>query len=174
MNSLKYCALPLLVALMISGCAPSTESGQQPVPSSQEAEPFKTLEKEQVISLLEEAASIDQSFYSQQSHTTEEIYTHFGTHFTQNYIDAIILGGGNLKKENEKWVLAHLGGEFLEGTYWNAMDPSKVNIETSSDGKTITVTNKVGDGLYAPHQEIITIVYSEDAWKIDQLKWVQE
>ncbi|MEW9669969.1 hypothetical protein [Ammoniphilus sp. 3BR4] len=174
MKKLRYCALPLLVALMVSGCAPATESGQPTAPPSHDAESFKTLEKEQILSLMSEATAKDQAFYSVESHTTDEIYSHFDTHFTRNYIDSIILGGGNLKKENEKWVLAHIGGEFLEGTYWNEINPDLVKIETSSDGKTITVTNPVGDGLYALHQEIITIVYSDNTWKIDQLEWVKE
>lgn len=171
MKYFKFLALPLMTAtLILSGCTNSVET--QPSPPSEAVEAIKPLTKDQVVTLLNEAAKLENDFYAKEAQTTEELYTHFQSLYTHQYIDSIILGSGNLKKENEKWVLAHMGGEFIEGTFMNQLDLEGLKIETSSDGKTITITNPVGDGLYAPHQEVITLVYADNDWKIDQLEWI--
>ena len=69
-------------------------------------------------------------------------------------------------------MIDHDGGEFLEGTFINEIDQQRVKTEMSEDKKTISVTNSVGDGLYASHKEVITIVYFDNGWKIDDLQWI--
>lgn len=86
-------------------------------------------------------------------------------------MDQIILNGGNYKQQEDQWVYMHEGGEFLEGTFFNSIDEAKVEIEISEDQKSIKVINTVGDGLYAPHKEIITIIYMDDSWKLGDLQW---
>jgi hypothetical protein len=171
-------AVPLLLlAVVIGGCGQSTNSGEaQPSasasPSPSAEAPVKPLAKDEILTLLSEAAKLDHQIYAQKSHTEDEVYAHYEPHFTRGYVERIVLGGGNLKKEGEQWVIANEGGESIEGTFINEIDKDNVQIVTAEDGKTITVTNPVGDGLYAPHKEEITILYTDGAWKIDDLKWL--
>ncbi|PWW29427.1 hypothetical protein DFO73_10458 [Cytobacillus oceanisediminis] len=40
--------------------------------------------------------------------------------------------------------------------------------------KEIKVINSLGDGLYAQHKELISLIYTDDGWKIHGLKWEYE
>ncbi|NGM83891.1 hypothetical protein G5B47_15845 [Paenibacillus sp. 7124] len=171
MRVIKFITFPLLaLALMIAGCSqtPASQPAKEEPPAEVEVEP---LNKEKILTLLSEANEIDHQFTVGKSHTEEEIFSHYDSYFTRSYVERLILGGGNLKKQGERWVIANEGGEFLEGTFMNEIDEAAVKIDTAEDGKTVTVTNKVGDGLYAPHDEIITLIYTDSGWKINDLKW---
>jgi hypothetical protein len=82
-----------------------------------------------------------------------------------------VFQGGNLKKTDGQWGYSHKGGEYLEGTFFNSLTEETAKIEVSENQQTITITNSVGDGLYAPHKEIITLISTETGWKVDNMKW---
>ncbi len=167
----KLLAVTIMTAtLILSGC--TSPANTPPAPPSQTTEDIKPLTKEQVVSLFSEAANLEHVFYDTESLTTDEVYAHFQSVYTQRYVDSIILGSGNFKKENEKWIFAYRGGELVEGSFINQLDLEGLKLEVSSDGKTMTVTNPVGDGLYAPHLEVITLAYTGNTWKIDHLEWL--
>jgi hypothetical protein len=169
---IKALTVPLLIATVIlGGCSQSAENQQTPVKPVVEA-PINPLDQEGILTLLSEAAKIDNEFYAQKSHTKDEVYAHYESHFTSNYINRIVFEGGNVKNQGDQWVIAHEGGEILEGTFINQIDQHTMKSELSEDRKTITVTNAVGDGLYAPHNEVITIVHTDGGWKIDNLEWI--
>lgn len=160
----------LMAAVFLGGCS-GTEQSQKKEAESTVGSPIEPLKKEEILTLLSEATKIDNQFFDQKFHTKEEIYAHYDSHFTRNYVDHIILEGGNLKLQGEQWVIANEGGEFLEGTFINEIN-SDITIELSEDRKTTIIRNSVGDGLYAPHEEVITIIHTENGWKVDHLKWV--
>lgn len=185
MKGIKLMVIPLIAAVvLIGGCsesattspkaattpASSVEASVKPTEKAEAS--IKPLDKEEVLALLAEAATLDNQFDVKKSKTEEDIYSHYDSHYTRNYVKKIVLEGGNLKKQGEHWVIAHEGGEYLEGTFMNEIDKATLTIEPGKDGKSFTVTNSVGDGLYAPHKEVITIVHTGGSWKIDSLKWV--
>lgn len=162
--------LMLIVALMITGCSSKTDS--EPVNTSTDSKETKPLNKEEAITLISQAIEkSNKLFAKKQMLITEEVYAHYDPLFTRNYVDQIVLKGGNLKEKDGMWSFAYVGGELLEGTFINSLTQDSVNIENAKDGKKITVTNAVGDGLYAPHKELITLVYTDAGWKIDDLVW---
>ncbi|WP_134703384.1 hypothetical protein [Ammoniphilus sp. YIM 78166] len=173
MTHLKIFAVPIMTAaLLLSGCTSPVDT--PPAPPSQAKEDINPLTKAQVVSLLSEAAILEQVFYDTESLTTDEVYAHFQSVYTQQYVDRIILGTGNFKRENEKWIFAYRGGELVEGSFINEPNLEGLKVEVSFDGKTMTVTNPVGDGLYAPHLEIITLAFTDNTWKINHLEWVKK
>ncbi|CAH1221821.1 hypothetical protein PAECIP111892_05053 [Paenibacillus auburnensis] len=162
--------LLLIAALMITGCSSKTDS--EPVNTSTESKEIKPLNKEGAITLISQAIEMSNTLFAEKPMlTTEEIYKHYDPLFNRNYVDQIVLKGGNLKENDGTWAYAHEGGELLEGTFINSLTEDSVSSENAKDGKTVTVTNVVGDGLYAPHHEIITLVYTNAGWKIDNLVW---
>lgn len=171
MKILKWPGMLLLIAaLMFTGCSGKTDSG--PVNTSTDSKEIKPLSKEEATTLISQAIEMSNSLFAKKPMlTTEEIYEHYDPLFTRNYVDQIELKGGNLKEKDGTWAYAYEGGELLEGTFINSLTEDSVNIENAKDGKKITVTNEVGDGLYAPHKEIITLVYTDAGWKIDDLVW---
>ncbi|KUP25374.1 hypothetical protein [Paenibacillus sp. DMB5] len=162
--------LLLIAALMITGCSSKTDS--EPVNAPTESKEIKPLNKAEAITLISEAIEMSNRLFAKKPMlTTEEIYEHYDPLFTRDYVDQIELNGGNLKETDGTWAYAYEGGELLEGTFINSLIEDSVSIENEKDGKKITVTNEVGDGLYAPHKEIITLVYTDAGWKIDDLVW---
>jgi hypothetical protein len=177
----------LLLVIILTGCG--EKSASLPAPSSASATPahsqapFTTptvsvdvekppaLSREQTLDLLMKGSEVDRSFYGAKSYTKEEAYTYYEAYFTHNYVDTIVLkSDGNMKQEGDSYKLAHENSEFIEGTYYEGHFDEKTKVE-QIDSKSIQVTNSLGDGLYAPHKEIITLIYDKNGWKINNLKW---
>lgn len=175
-----------VMTVVTAGCAPSSSGGQaaqpamsapqnpavhSPAPQSLDPDAPELPARAEILALLSEAGELDTRFYSVKTHTEDEVYAHYGSLYTRNYVKNIVLGGGNLKEKDGHWEIAYEGGEFLEGTFINEIDEADLGVSASEDGRSVTLTNKVGDGLYAPHREIITLVREADGWKIDNLQW---
>jgi hypothetical protein len=200
MKMIKCLAIPLFAALIIvSGCGnpsadeaqvpeeseasapaasepasePTTDETQEPEPSDDSASgESKVPDTKEIIALVSQASELDNKLFEAKSPlTTEEVYAHYDSLFTRSYVDRIVLQEGNLKQTDEKWGYAHEGGEYLEGTFFNQLTEETAKIEVSENQQTITITNSVGDGLYAPHKEIITLISTETGWKVDNMKW---
>ncbi len=144
----------------------TTEPTVQPteIPDEQKA-PVLTLTG--LSAFLKEANRLDSSFYIDKSYTLEEIYAHYAPYCTKNYVDNMVMK--NMKKDGDRYILAYMESEIAEATYFDPNLSSDAKLEQNDD--IAVVTNTIGDGLYAPHQEMTTLIYTDDGWKIDDVKW---
>lgn len=162
---------PLVIStVIISGCTQQAAPPPATPPVVSEPE-VKTPSKKEIFDLLTQAGELDRQFSAKTTHTTEEAYAHYDSHFTRGYVDQIVFQGGNWKKEGNQWVLAVEGGEYIEGTYFHTDFHEDAEMVVSEDKKRITITHSIGDGLYAPHDEIITLLHTEKTWKVDNVTW---
>jgi len=122
---------------------------------------------EALLDYIQEATNVAGVHPLAEANTLTELYDYYSAYFTKNYVDKIILQ--NLKQKGNKWVIAHPESEKAEASYY----------ETSFDARTIvdemsskaTVTSEIGDGLYAAHKEIISLIFTKGGWRIDNLRW---
>jgi hypothetical protein len=145
------------------------------VSACQSSQPPKTPvdtppDRAEVFEFVQNAQKNERSFYAGK-YTQEQVYEYFQSYYTKDYIDKIILGGGNIKLVEGYWTLANIGSEYIEGTYFSGDFNDTTEVQYIND-KTIKVLQAYGDGLYAPHNENITLVKTEKGWLIDQLEWV--
>lgn len=152
-------AAVVLVAFL-AGCSNDSKTNNT-------VEPL-TLEQAQQLFL--EAVEVDNSFHVNKG-TTEQAYANYSSHFTKNYVDTIILGSGNFIEVDGKWQYAYEGGELIEGTFMNSLFTKPSELISTDNPRQYVLVNHIGDGLYAPHTEKITFIYTEDGWKIDNLIW---
>ncbi len=109
------------------------------------------------------------NFYApDKSYTLEEMYDYLAPFFTNNYVDHIIMQ--NMKKEGDRYVLAHVDSELAEASFFDPNLGEDITFEQNNDRVILSSVFK-NDGLYAPHKEMIFLVYTEDGWKIDDVKW---
>ncbi|QPC45704.1 hypothetical protein [Mangrovibacillus cuniculi] len=160
------------ISLMLISCG-SKEATIEPETdtlkaSTPEEIPFSLKE---ALTVLDQGSVLLRTYYSYENlpTTTEETITFLEEIFTENYINNIILGGGNLKEVNGEWSLAYEGSEFLEATFY--FDTMTNPIFEKVNETTATVSDEKGDGLYAPHKEVITLILEDGSWKIDDLVW---
>lgn len=139
-----------------------------PNASEQEETSFSLKE---ALTVLDQGSVLLRTYYSYENlpTTTRETKTFLEETFTEKYINNIILGGGNLKEVNGEWSLAYEGSEFLEATFY--FDTMTNPIFEKVNETTATVTDEKGDGLYAPHKEVLTLILEDGSWKIDDLVW---
>lgn len=152
--------ISIIFSLLLTGCL------QEDVQSNQ----IEPLSLEDAIGIIEQAVEIDSSYYAERR-TTEESYEHFSEYFTNDYVDKVILGTGNLVEVDGKWHLAYEGGELVEGSYINTLLEKPSELLKTDNQETVKIVNYIGDGLYAPHKEIITFLYTDEGWKINDLVW---
>lgn len=151
----------LLVGLfLVMGCQP-----QEPLNGSANVQP----DRAEVFELLESAQKKENVFYEGR-YTREEVFAYFESSYTEDYIQTMILEGGNMKFKDGHWVLAHIGSEFIEGTYSSGDFDETTRVDYPND-TTIIVSHEYGDGLYPPHVEHITFVKTEAGWLVDTLEW---
>ncbi|RXT02279.1 hypothetical protein [Ammoniphilus sp. CFH 90114] len=154
----KLFHLLIWLTVILAGCSAQTSSKQV------------ELSLEEALQMIQQASLLDYSFYAE-PRTREESYDHFKKYYTNHYIDKIVLGTGNLKEEGDKWSFAYEGGELVEGSFINTIYEESSELKTTEDLRVVKLINHIGDGLYAPHREIITFVHTDKGWKIDDLVW---
>lgn len=156
----------------VGGCAgqsnpdPSAKSSTKPSPTTA-VEHQVTLNRTQVLELLKEASLLKEPFSGKKSVSKKELYDYYDKYFTNQYVEKIILS--NMKQEGDKWTIAHPESELKQGTYFETNFNDQTKVDQAKD--TITVTNKVEDGLYSAHQEHIMLILINSQWKINDLAW---
>lgn len=164
MKKIYLVTMIIICFLFIVGCT------KPDVTTSETVDLVDPLTLEEAQKIVDEALLVDQSYYSE-PRTTEQSYAHFNKYFTKNYVDKIILGSGNLVERDGKWQFAYEGGEFLDGTFINTLFEKPSELLDTEDEKVKKLVNYIGDGLYQAHSEVITFIFTEEGWKIDDLVW---
>lgn len=141
---------------------PTAQPTQTPEPK------IPVLTKLEAIAFLKQSNPWDMGFYVDKSYTLEQMYDYFAAYFTQSYVDRIIMM--NMKKDGDHYILAYSDSELAEASFFDPNISDKATVEQNNDR--VTVTHLIeSDGLYAPHKEIISLIYTEAGWRIDDVKW---
>jgi predicted small lipoprotein YifL len=125
-----------------------------------------TLDRKAAFELLEKASEL-KDVYDEKSYTKSELYAYFAPYYTNNYVDKIILK--NMKQVGDKWTLAHPNSELIEGSYYETNFTDKTKLEQTGDK--IVITNSLEGGLSEAHEEKITLIQTNNGWRIDLVEW---
>jgi hypothetical protein len=124
---------------------------------------IKPLVQSQLSALLNEGSDLFPGAGTFDS--KDDLYTVYTSHFTRNYVDRIILP--NYKQDNQgKWVFA--GQELREGSKYHISFTEKTKVENNGD--TIKITEEK-DPSINDYSQVVTLRYTENGWRIDDLKW---
>jgi hypothetical protein len=190
MKTVKFAVFIVLITLLIAGCGKKAEpsnaapqdsgSTNSTISPSPTAAPLPTntplateqkkpepLKDNEVLDILAKAAKLGAVPSSDKSNRINEVYDYYSGYFTKNYVDHIILQ--NMKQQGDKWTIAYPESELAEGSYYDINFNDKTIVDQAETK--VTVTNFQGDGLYAAHKEIVTLIYTDAGWRIDQLTW---
>jgi hypothetical protein len=172
---MKKLVLATIFLIVLSGCSTNNSNPIEDKKDNKEVEQtnpkvITKLTKEDALSILGKAEELEFKFY-QKEYTTQEVYDYYSPYFTQNYVDNIVFKKGNVKLENDKWVIANKDSELVEGSFFNIPPNEASVLEKTDNEKVYLLRNNVGEGLYAPHTETITFLHTDKGWKIDNLSW---
>jgi hypothetical protein len=171
---MKKLFLAFLFIMILSGCSfsskPKENNNDNNKVKQNKPEVITELTKDDALSILGKAEELEFKFY-QKEYTTPGVYDYYTPYFTKNYVDNIVFKKGNVKLENDKWVLANKDSELVEGSFFSIPSSGASTLEKTANKKVVILRNNVGEGLYAPHLEIITFIHTDEGWKIDNLNW---
>jgi hypothetical protein len=125
------------------------------------------LERKAAFDLLEKASELKDIYTADKSYSKSELYAYFAPYYTNQYVDQILLR--NMKQTGDKWTVAYPNSELVEGSYYEAYFTEKTRFEQNGDK--VIITNSLDAGLSEAHDETVTLLYTSNGWRIDQLVW---